>query len=737
MNSRQRSRGLIAAIAVCAVIWPPALHAQRPAGADTLSVTAVAESLAVMRQLERTVRANPDSAALWYRLGMIAWALHDRDRAGPPVNGIDWTLLGRRADSSLRLAKQLDPRNARYALTTGQFFLGTGLVTMREQSYGMFGEALDIARATRDPLVHAEAAIEVGRVYWRRYDAVANGGASPTDATEVRLLAERLARDTAALQRVSDPERASKTRPYTRPSISRARQTLDRRARTGDAGFAGERDYMMAAEYLREAYDVMPTLPRAFHQFAMLLADRARWTELQDLATDQIAMAPRNPWAWMALGLAEYRLGATTDARAAFDSGVRLMSEPERERVERLDRVLSRGDSAAHAALTPGERTAARARYWRDAAPLWSRDDLDPHVEFRARVAFAELRWTVEELVQRGVDTDRGNIHVRYGPPDRVALRGDGVTWNYDYARLALRFHSAAAYGTATFADFGRAHAVIDSVPVRWDNLPVMRIDSIPVIAARFRATSDAMDVLMVGRIASRDIARAADVAAPVRTDLWFMDSRGARLSSDSLIGGDTSLRAFTQRVPYDGYNFRIEATASTSLVAGRAAGTIGRDTSNRVLPNGFGLSDVVIASHVTPRNAGARRWQDYDVAPLLGPLKRGGELSLLWENYELGARDGTAVFSVTVTFQRERSRPGRIAVRLLGNVANAVGRNIGSDRLELQFERSVPHAAAFADLVAVALGSTPAGSYTVTVAVTDRATGLTTMRSTRLVIAD
>ena len=736
MNSRL---SITTALAVACCALPLAArftHAQRPAGADTLSANAVAESLAVMRQLERAVRANPDSAALWYRLGMIAWALHDRDRAGPPVNGIDWTLLGRRADSSLRLAKQLDPRNPRYALTTGQFFLGTGLVTMREQSYGMFGEALDIARAARDPMVHAESAIEVGRVYWRRYDAVANGGASPADATEVRLLAERLAHDTAGMQRAGDPERASKTRPYTRPTIARARQSLDRRARTGDAGFPGERDYTLAGEYLREAYGAFPAFPRAFHQLAMLLADRARWTELSDLATDQIAIAPRNPWAWMSLGLAEYRLGDTRAARAAFDTGTRLMSTPERERIERLDRVLTRRDSASHAALSPAERIAARSRYWEGADPLWSRDELDPHVEFLARVVFAELRWTVEELVQRGVDSDRGNIHVRYGPPDRVATRAEGASWYYDYARLALRFHGAAAYGTATFADFGRAHAIIDSVPVRWDNLPVMRIDSVPVQTARFRATDRAMDVFFAARVASRDIARAADIAGPVQAAVWMLDARGARIARDSVVGTDTAMQTFTQRVAYGPYTYRFEATANTSLVAGRSTGTLMRDTV-ALHPSGFGLSDVLLASRVTPRLPGARRWTEFDAAPLLGALPRGGELALLWENYELGVRDGAALFSVTVTIQRERTRAGRIAARLLGNIANAVGRNVGSDRLELEFQRSTPHAAAFVDHVAIDLGSTPAGTYALTVAVTDRVTGLTTTRSTRLVIAD
>lgn len=739
MNSslqRAVTAGVAAAAMLASVLVARSASAQRPAGADTLSPRAVAESLAVMRQLERTVRSSPNDAALWYRLGMIAWALHDRDRAGPPVAGIDWTLLGRRADSSLRLAKQLAPRNPRYALTAGQFFLGSGIVTMREQSYGMFGDALELARATQDPLIHAEAAIEVGRVYWRRYDAVANGGATPSDAAEVRVLAERLARDTTHVARSADPERATKTRPYTRPTVARARQALDRRARVADAGFAGERDYMLAEEYLREAYEASATLPRAYHQLAMLLADRARWKELSDLANDQVVIAPRNAWAWMTLALATYRMGDARAARVAFDHGVRVMSAAERERVGRLDRVLTPRDSAAHTALSTAERAAAAERYWRAADPLWSRDDLDPYAEFLARVTFAELRWTVEELVQRGVDADRGNIHVRYGPPDRVAARGDGATWNYDYARLAFRFHTAAAYGTATFADFGRAHAIIDSMPVLWDNLPVMRIDSIATQAVRFRATNDAMDVFLAARVPARDIARAAEVAGPVRTDLWIHDARGAEAARDSVLSADTSLRIFTRRVPYADYAYRLEATAAASLVAGRSSGAIGRDTSTRLRPSGFELSDVLLASRVTSRGTGIR-WRDFDIAPMLGPVPRNTELALLWENYGLAPDNGSAAFLVTVTIQRERSRAGRIAIRLLGNVAGVVGRSVGSDRLELQFDRTVSYATEFVDHVAIALGSTPAGSYSLTVAVTDRATGLTATRTTRLVIAD
>ena len=84
-----------------------------------MSQQAVAESLAVMRDLFDQLRHRQKDAALWYRQGLIAWALYDRDRKSH-VEGVDWTLIGRAADSCLRIAKELEPNNPRYVLTAGQ-----------------------------------------------------------------------------------------------------------------------------------------------------------------------------------------------------------------------------------------------------------------------------------------------------------------------------------------------------------------------------------------------------------------------------------------------------------------------------------------------------------------------------------------------------------------------------------------------------------------------------------------
>src|SRR6185503_15998412 len=149
--------------------------AQGPAGARTLSAAAVAESLVVLDQLAPALTNDSTAAPAWFRTGMVAWALSDRARAMPVMAGLDWIRLSRQADTSLRIAAQLAPKNAEYRLMVGRFLLMSGVSITRFASGGFFDDALEIARS--DSLAkeaHAEGAIEAGRLYWRRYDARAN-----------------------------------------------------------------------------------------------------------------------------------------------------------------------------------------------------------------------------------------------------------------------------------------------------------------------------------------------------------------------------------------------------------------------------------------------------------------------------------------------------------------------------------------------------------------------------------
>jgi hypothetical protein len=101
------------------------VHAQAPAGFQRLTATDVAESLAVLRTLDAHVRKNPNDAAAWHRRGMVAWALAARDKTQPEIRGIDWTLLDRLADTSLRIAALIEPTNVYYRMAVGRHLAST------------------------------------------------------------------------------------------------------------------------------------------------------------------------------------------------------------------------------------------------------------------------------------------------------------------------------------------------------------------------------------------------------------------------------------------------------------------------------------------------------------------------------------------------------------------------------------------------------------------------------------
>jgi GWxTD domain-containing protein len=127
----------------------------------------------------------------------------------------------------------------------------------------------------------------------------------------------------------------------------------------------------------------------------------------------------------LSLGLALHRIGGYAQTGAVFDSATARLDPAERERLFALGRLLARPDSAAHARRPQVAREAAEHAFWVSADPLWSRGGDDPRAEFMARVTFAELRWTVEERNVRGTESDRGEVYIRYGPPDVIlAMRG-------------------------------------------------------------------------------------------------------------------------------------------------------------------------------------------------------------------------------------------------------------------------------------------------------------------------
>jgi GWxTD domain-containing protein len=535
----------------------------------------------------------------------------------------------------------------------------------------------------------------------------------------------------------------------------------------------GEGDYVRAEELFREAIRATPNNPRVFRHLAMLLAEKSRWHELEAVAHERTLLVPTDPWAWLTLGLAMQRSGLSSLAVSAFDTGSARLEPRERGRMFEFSRLLSDRDSAAFARSALPARDTTERTFWAMAAPLWSRKGNDPRTEFLARVTFAELRWTVDELGVRGADSDRGAMHIRYGPPDVISmLRGndfpataphqddplppgtphvspgkdlmpdlsDVVTfWDYDNG-LSLVFWGSPTYGTAHFpvTDIAHVERIVEIRPVSFDNVATGRIEEIPLGTARFRASGDSVDVLFMSKAPVANIRSATAANNPVRENVWLFGRDVPNTYRDTVMLGASGVKTWRYRVPQSTYMFRIEASAEGALVAGKAMTwiTAARDTTTGFSTRGFGISDILLATRAESRGTPAR-WDDFSIAPVLGSVPRQSSVDFIWENYELGRRGPQAQYHVTLTIQREHSAAGKIAASIIGAVAGAVNIERRDDRIIQRFDRAVPYSATLVDHLTVALGDTPTGTYRVTLEVSDAVSGRKTSRTAELTVSE
>jgi hypothetical protein len=481
--------------------------------------------------------------------------------------------------------------------------------------------------------------------------------------------------------------------------------------------FAGEVPYLKAEFLFREAYDAAPERAGAFPGYAMLLADQQRWTNLAALARNQVTLIPNDAWAWMTLGLASRGLGDAKMAVAAFDTGLARMDPEERGRLIRIERAMAPMDAMRNGTFSDSSRAEREAFYWKNANPLWSVEGAEPRTEFLARITFAQLRWTQEELNIDGVNTDWGNMFIRTGkrvPPSDIGCTPKVMAWYFAKDSTILRGPAAT-----------------------WTPPGGIRIDSMGTQVARFRAALDSTDVLVATLPPLVGITKTASVKGPVRTNFWLLGADLREVAHDTVRSTKPGAQMFTHRLAPGAYVYRAEATADGGSAAGRAtAGVVaGADPRTGFSVSGVGMSDFVLASRLHPKAGTPQRWSDFDFTPILGAVAPNSDISLLWENYDFGSDSGAARYTVVVTLQREvnaRSVAGKVVASIIGKVAGVKRTN---DRVEFTFERTAPSAPTIVDNIGLSLGKSPPGSYLVSLKVLDQVTGMSLGRSQRITV--
>ena len=700
------------------------------------SIAASGDTARAVALLDSAVRRDKRDGAAWHQLGLLQWNQARSARDANYMKDQKKIRLLSAADSALRLASQFAPDSARFHLALARFSIESGVSTARFASRGQAGDAYGAAKRTGDRLRLADAADLMGMGAWRVYEGIANR-AMTNDQMKVQLSSANNWDRTKGRDYLNSI--AKKIEPPT-----------------------GSVDFEKSLAYFRESVDADSINLRYSRHLYMAYAERNRWDDLGRTASARARQFPLDYQAQLALGLARHRLGDETASRLAFDSAFVLMDDEESARLVRFTRILrpnpskalkgAGGDSLGYSALPKAQQRGLEAMYWVMSDPLALTTENEHRLEFLARVVFADFRWTVDELNLRGADSDRGDIYVRYGPPDyEVNIAGssqgssnnDGgnvLAWSYSTG-LTFFFDTPPGFSNARIAFNDRDHVenVKNTVPVSWANVPVTRmLDTIPMRIARFRSGADSSDAVIAARVSIDSlIARSglenAAVDLEVRIFDQFVKVRGLEVEQSTFAtntANNALERAWTRRLGPGINVIRVEALQADSKRGARAMTRLNAETNV-----GFGMSDVLLGSKPEMRSGitSPSRWRDVAITPNAGSFARNGSVGLVWEMYDLVPKDGQTKYRVAITVEKEdRSGVAGFAVRVLDNVGRAVGRAQQSrDRFTISFDRQGGAQPVLVEYLSLDMSQAPPGGYRLRVEVTDLANQRKTARNT------
>ncbi|MDP1889772.1 MAG: GWxTD domain-containing protein [Gemmatimonadaceae bacterium] len=725
-----------------------------------LPVTATrADSMTALARYDSLV-ARPDApAATWHARGLLAWQLSQGKRAVGTRVDREQLRLNQAADSSLVQAVTLAPTSVRFLMDFATY-RSQGSPFVRAGATRYIKRAFDAARAQGDSLAVAQMADALGLLAFKDYQtmfgrrmSLGNGpGASLLDIlgqqTGARSSWAWYRRGDEVGRLTADQNRSNSDRMMgsTSTAESSVRELIESRSvLVGGNPPPGVAAFDDALEYFETATHAAPTLPLPWrHRFAAL-ADRQRWEELHVVSRERLAIAPWDPDAWLALGLAQHR-SDQSGAMASFDSAFAQMTATTRARLDRVERIMRPQAVKALDALSPDERASTLQFVWTAADPLWSVPGNEVRTEYLARVAYAELRYTDEEKGMRGVDTFPGDLHVRYGFPKVTAnwscsgamaeadtpdsANQTCMYWWYA-PRLQFLVHYMPIFNhfRTGFDDVAVNEELQSEAPANWANTPGLpSIDSIPLRVARFRPDGARPSVFVSGVVPLKKMRVEGVQTPPPLTQMWMFADGAATVARDSVRTGDDGRAAWKLRAPSGDLYARAEAMVDGG---GAARGTTFAPSVNS--GTALALSDIIVAASVAEGASPARRWHELSILPAPDTLQRARGIALAWEVYNLSAKEGTQHYAVRLVLEKASKS---VAGRIVAQIGGLVGVQRGNDRVTLTFERDAAARDVTVEHVALSLREAPAGRYTLSVEITDKVSGASVSRRTPLLIA-
>ena len=521
-------------------------------------------------------------------------------------------------------------------------------------------------KKTATPVQLAEVAFELGQIKERRY------------------LTGRDRYIYTTLNVIFDPIAARGRLHYTREFLQNLSQPIENSAQI---------DRLDAEEYFRRALSALPTHAPSTVALMGVLYDQRRYDEMLRVAQAQLALDTASARVLFASGLAAYRRGTPQIADSLFTRALARFSPAERDEITSLGRIIRKNDSIAIVGLSPAERERTERAFWEAADPLLATPENEARLEYLARMAYADLRFTDNDTRQVGWRTDRGLIIARYGEPPVVATFAptsdadakDAVgrvitVWYYPRTEVEFVFTGPPAMNIAFFAGNHRGFAEEqrEEAPFLLDNLPVaVGVDTIPIQLVRFRGKTPARNELLVAASMPTDrLYRAAEIdEGRLEQSLWWGPLANLTLAhrDTSVITLPTTTRAnrvWTESIDA-GANVRLRVEARDNALLG-AAGRAQVDLNMlSAETSALTTSDLLIANRrasVSKPSGGALdrvpgRWNEIGLVPRGDMvLAQRDTFAIYWETYGLQAdTDGRVSYDVRLIITLEQiERQGR-----------------------------------------------------------------------------
>jgi GWxTD domain-containing protein len=692
---------------------------------SALERAAAGDTSVALELLERATDQSPRDANALYWRGLMLSRTTALSLTDTPRRFLAGYLLGR--------ANDIDPTNPRYLIELGRIRLKTPM--LRIEAERMFRKALAVAEANGDPIQLAEVAFELGAVKERRYLS----GRDRYIYTTPNV--------------IFDPIAARARLHYTREFLEHLSQPIENSAQV---------DRLEAEIMFRRALSALPTHAPSAVALMGLLYDERRFAEMAAVAAPLVPLDTAPARVLLASGLAAYRTGNLAQAGLLFERALARFSPAEQAELTSLGRISRQRDSVHYAELNADERERTTQAFWEAADPVLSTPENEARLEYWARVAYADLRFTDGDMRQVGWNTDRGLIIARYGEPPVVATFAptsdadakDAVgrvitVWFYPRTEIEFVFTGPAAMNIAYFAGNHRGYAdeQREEAPFLLDNVPAaLGVDTIPVQLVRFHgATPTQNELLVAASIPVGKLYAKAEVdRGQLEQTLWIGPLAALAIARRDTLSVALPAPSRLSRVWLDtltaGANYRMRVESRD----GALLGAVGRAQADFTMLSSdterLSVSDLLFANRppndravnrTTGAKAASGRWNAIGLEPRGDvALAQRDTFALYWENYGLAPDpNGRVSYDVKLTITLEQIERGNGVSRFFGGLSDIVGLSAeGDQQLGLRFARSeaLDGRDRIPEVVTLGLGSAPSGRYRLDIVVTERASNRT-----------